>query len=160
MALRAAVAAPRGLRRLFSTSPFSSSLNPPQRPQAEPSTNLFVSGTIKNLSFSFRFCLFLISNQFIFLNSSFCFGHFVWTVCCLFVVLMETDFPECDCYFKIRCQNFYLFIWKNLESIQLVAWELMLALFSLCDLGMFGIEVILTFNCQLSRISRSIHWHY
>ncbi|KAH9651247.1 RRM domain-containing protein [Citrus sinensis] len=99
MALRAAVAAPRGLRRLFSTSPFSSSLNPPQRPQAEPSTNLFVS------------------------------------------VLMETDFPECDCYFKIRCQNFYLFIWKNLESIQLVAWELMLALFSLCDLGMFGIEL-------------------
>ncbi|KAH9651246.1 RRM domain-containing protein [Citrus sinensis] len=71
MALRAAVAAPRGLRRLFSTSPFSSSLNPPQRPQAEPSTNLFVS------------------------------------------VLMETDFPECDCYFKI----------------------------SLCDLGMFGIEL-------------------
>lgn len=111
MALRAAVAAPRGLRRLFSTSPFSSSLNPPQRPQAEPSTNLFVSGTIKNLSFSFRFCLFLTSNQFIFLNSSFCFGHFVWTVCCLFVVLMETDFPECDCYFKIRCQNFYLFIY-------------------------------------------------
>ncbi|KAK9209486.1 hypothetical protein WN944_001852 [Citrus x changshan-huyou] len=47
MALRAAVAAPRGLRRLFSTSPFSSSLNPPQRPQADPSTNLFVSGLSK-----------------------------------------------------------------------------------------------------------------
>ncbi|KAJ4726178.1 Glycine-rich RNA-binding protein [Melia azedarach] len=51
MAMRA-VAAPRSLRRLFSTSPFPS-FNPPpnaaaqQQPKAEPSTNLFVSGLSK-----------------------------------------------------------------------------------------------------------------
>ncbi|KAJ0102230.1 hypothetical protein Patl1_04447 [Pistacia atlantica] len=51
MATRA-VAAQRGLRRLFSTSPFPS-FNPPpsaaaaQQPKAEPSTNLFVSGLSK-----------------------------------------------------------------------------------------------------------------
>ncbi|KAJ7948515.1 Glycine-rich RNA-binding protein [Quillaja saponaria] len=56
MAMRAAVAAaPRGLRRLFSTTPTSgSTLFTPQangavsaREQAEPSTNLFVSGLSK-----------------------------------------------------------------------------------------------------------------
>ncbi|XP_044496705.1 organelle RRM domain-containing protein 2, mitochondrial-like isoform X1 [Mangifera indica] len=52
MAMRA-VAAHRGLRRLFSTSPFPS-FNPPpsaaaasQQPKAEPSSNLFVSGLSK-----------------------------------------------------------------------------------------------------------------
>ncbi|KAJ0045747.1 hypothetical protein Pint_04341 [Pistacia integerrima] len=55
MATRA-VAAQRGLRRLFSTSPFPS-FNPPpsaaaaQQPKAEPSTNLFVSDLISS-SFS------------------------------------------------------------------------------------------------------------
>ncbi|KAI3702920.1 hypothetical protein L6452_28674 [Arctium lappa] len=47
-----AAAGPRGLRSLFSTLstnfPFPSpSANQPQRPQAEPSTNLFVSGLSK-----------------------------------------------------------------------------------------------------------------
>ncbi|KAJ7981647.1 Glycine-rich RNA-binding protein [Quillaja saponaria] len=55
MAIRAAAAAPRGLRRLFSTIPTSmSTLFPPPAnggvsalEQAEPNTNLFVSGLSK-----------------------------------------------------------------------------------------------------------------
>ncbi|KAJ0103303.1 hypothetical protein Patl1_04450 [Pistacia atlantica] len=52
MAMRE-VAAQRGLRRLFSTSPFPSFNLPPtaaaaEQPKAEPSTNLFVSGNKAN----------------------------------------------------------------------------------------------------------------
>ncbi|KAF3453555.1 hypothetical protein FNV43_RR03995 [Rhamnella rubrinervis] len=51
MALRSAAAAPRGLRRLFSSvSTFGFPPSPaaaPGREQAEPSTNLFVSGLSK-----------------------------------------------------------------------------------------------------------------
>ncbi|KAI4333786.1 hypothetical protein L6164_018549 [Bauhinia variegata] len=65
MAIRAAVAAPRGLRRLFSITTNSiPSFNPPPataaapaRETAEPNTNLFVSGV-----FSF---LFLLASQFL-----------------------------------------------------------------------------------------------
>ncbi|XP_054792962.1 organelle RRM domain-containing protein 2, mitochondrial-like [Prosopis cineraria] len=52
-AMRAAVAAPRGLRRLFSTTPTSTFIPPPPsatapaREMAEPSPNLFVSGLSK-----------------------------------------------------------------------------------------------------------------
>ncbi|KAJ4982424.1 hypothetical protein NE237_033261 [Protea cynaroides] len=50
MAVRAAVAAPRGLRRLFSSfafSPLPSNAANTAPPPAEPSTNLFVSGLSK-----------------------------------------------------------------------------------------------------------------
>ncbi|GMH05688.1 hypothetical protein Nepgr_007528 [Nepenthes gracilis] len=50
MAMRAAVLAPRGLRRLFSTSTFIPppvNQSTPSPPQAEPSPNLFVSGLSK-----------------------------------------------------------------------------------------------------------------
>ncbi|EXB50913.1 hypothetical protein L484_021140 [Morus notabilis] len=56
MALRSAVAAPRGLvRRLFSTTstspfippPIHAAAQAPARPQADPSANLFVSGLSK-----------------------------------------------------------------------------------------------------------------
>ncbi|KAI4322843.1 hypothetical protein L6164_022498 [Bauhinia variegata] len=55
MAMRAAVAAPRGLRRLFSTTststpsfiPLPTSTTAPARETAEPNTNLFVSGLSK-----------------------------------------------------------------------------------------------------------------
>ncbi|XP_057416739.1 organelle RRM domain-containing protein 2, mitochondrial-like [Lotus japonicus] len=53
MAMRAAVAAPRGLRRLFCTnstspsSPFTLTGPPTTRQMGEPSTNLFVSGLNK-----------------------------------------------------------------------------------------------------------------
>ncbi|KAK4255618.1 hypothetical protein QN277_008596 [Acacia crassicarpa] len=53
-AMRAAVAAPRGLRRLFSTTTTSTFMPPPPtspgapgREKAEPSPNLFVSGLSK-----------------------------------------------------------------------------------------------------------------
>ncbi|XP_034678560.1 organelle RRM domain-containing protein 2, mitochondrial [Vitis riparia] len=50
MAMRAAAAAPRSLRRLFSTSTFIPppiTAATPATPPAEPSTNLFVSGLSK-----------------------------------------------------------------------------------------------------------------
>jgi hypothetical protein len=64
MALRTAAAAPRGLRRLFSTIsnpainfPPSAATSAQQRETREPSTNLFVSGTFLVLSLSFHYTL-------------------------------------------------------------------------------------------------------